>query len=326
MMVPFYLVGLIGVLFMAYLSIAKYFRIVDVPNHRSSHDQITIRGGGIIIPVAYWLSGLFFGFQYPLFSVGLLLLTVISFLDDIYSVSAKTRLLVQFLASFLLVFQMDLIPSFGSLQIAFVGLLVIFIVGVINVYNFMDGINGMTALYSLSILIPLVACSYMTNRLVYQDSFLYVVVALLVFALANVRRKAICFAGDVGSVSIAYLILFFLISQGVVGSNFPLILFVSVYLMDGVYTMVRRMIIGENIFEAHRSHLYQLMVNEQGYSHVVVSSMYAVAQLIINGWALYLLQLDVSRSWIFTSLTLLLLILIYTGIRLSLGSRQKNLL
>ena len=145
----------------------------------------------------------------------------------------------------------------------------------------MDGINGITVLYSLSIL---AVCFYLNNEIHYiQDSLLeYTSMALLVFGLYNVREKAKSFAGDVGSVSMAFIIAFIVLSLILFTKNWQYVLLVSVYGIDTFVTIIQRLLNREQIFKAHRSHLYQYLANELKVPHVVMSVIYAIVQLILN--------------------------------------------
>ena len=145
----------------------------------------------------------------------------------------------------------------------------------------MDGINGITVLYSLSIL---ATCFYLNTQIDFiQDSLLlYTVIALLVFGFYNVRKKAKSFAGDVGSVSMAFIIAFIVLSLILFTTNWQYVLLVSVYGIDSLLTIIQRLVKGDNIFQAHRSHLYQYLANEVKVPHVMVSIIYALIQLVLN--------------------------------------------
>ena len=99
------LIGLI----LLYLKLAKKYSILDVPNHRSSHMNATVRGGGIIFPIALLLTYFLFDFQYTWFVVSVFILSLVSFLDDLYSLSRLLRFFVQFLAVFLLLVELNLL-------------------------------------------------------------------------------------------------------------------------------------------------------------------------------------------------------------------------
>lgn len=283
-----------------YFKIANRFNIIDKPNERSSHTSITLRGGGIIFYLAVLIYFVISDFQYPWFFLGLTLMTVISFLDDIFTLSNKFRLLVHFSAVLLMAYQLQVFAMpWYYLIITF-----IVVVGVINAYNFMDGINGITACYSLSVagLLMLVNQRF---HFIEQDFLLYTALSLLVFAFFNFRMKAKCFAGDVGSVAIAFILLFALGSLIIQTGNLLYILFLAVYGVDAVWTILRRLYLKENIFKAHRSHLYQFLGNEAKTNKLAISFAYGVIQFII-GYLVILFSDTTTSVQVFFATVLLL--------------------
>ena len=263
---------------LAYFRIADRFNIIDKPNLRSSHSSIVLRGGGIIFLISVWLYAAFFGLTYPWFILGLTLIGLVSFIDDIHSLPDSLRLVVQFVAMFLMFYQ------FGILNLHdwwLVIIALIICVGITNAYNFMDGINGITGGYSLAVLLPLI---YLNDKLEFiSQSFLYVVgLSLVVFCFFNFRKKAKCFAGDVGSITMAFILLFALGSLILTSGDFSYIVFLAVYGADSVLTICHRIQLHENLGEAHRKHAYQLMANELHISHVKVSLLYMALQLVIS--------------------------------------------
>ncbi|WP_294588695.1 glycosyltransferase family 4 protein [uncultured Bacteroides sp.] len=260
-----------------YFRIADKFNIIDKPNERSSHTRITLRGGGIIFyfgALAYFLMS---AFEYPWFMLALTLITFISFIDDIRSTKQTTRLLFHFSAMALMFYQWGLF----SLSWWWIIIALIVCTGIINAYNFMDGINGITGGYSLMIL---VALAYINKEIVpfVDEGIIYTVLcSVLVFCFFNFRKKAKCFAGDVGSVSIAFIILFLIGKLIIHTGDFSWIVLLVVYGADSVLTIVHRLMLHENIGLPHRKHMYQLMANELKISHVIVSSVYMMAQLIV---------------------------------------------
>lgn len=282
-----------------YFNIADKCNIIDKPNLRSSHTSITLRGGGIIFLVSVWIWTVFFGLANPWFLAGLTAIASISFVDDIHCVPNRIRLVVQFTAM-LLMFQ-----DFGILNLESWWIIVIALilcVGIINAYNFMDGINGITGGYSLAVLLPLI---YLNSQLGFvENSFLVVVLmGVLIFNFFNFRKKAKCFAGDVGSVGIAFIILFSLGKLILLTGDFTYILLLVVYGVDSVLTIVHRIMLHENISEAHRKHVYQLMANELKIPHVVVSTIYICLQLLISFWRILL---PVNHWWYFVVVFLML--------------------
>lgn len=294
---------LLVVLELLYFRIADRFNIIDKPNLRSSHTRITIRGGGIVFLLGVWIYGLFYGFQYPWFLAGLTAIAGISFVDDMCSLPNKFRLVVHFV-SMLLMFQELGVLKLDSWWIVLLGL--ILCVGVINAYNFMDGINGITGGYSLAVLFPLL---YVNNVSPYMenDFLITVILSVCVFCLFNFRKKARCFAGDVGAVAIAFILLFALGKLILRTGDFTYIVFLAVYGVDSVLTIIHRILLHENIGEAHRKHAYQLMANELGIPHVVVSLVYMGIQVVIS----FGLVLFPVNKWLYLGGVVLLLSMTY---------------
>lgn len=261
-----------------YIRIAPKLGIVDKPNVRSSHSQVTVRGGGIIFPVAAICWFIYSGFQFHWFFTGLIIISLISYWDDLSSVSSKIRLIFHFIALLLLAIELGTENIIWWLWVP----VLIVSAGAINSYNFMDGINGITAGYSLSILV----CIWITNN--YQQEFIsnellyFIIISVCVFSFFNFRTNAKCFAGDIGAISLAYIIVFLLIKLIIQSGNWLYILFLCIYGVDSVSTILIRLKLKENIFAAHRKHLYQLLVNELKISHIKVAIAYSIFQVIIS--------------------------------------------
>jgi len=265
------------ILELVYFKIADRFNIIDKPNERSSHKAITLRGGGIIFYIAALFYFVYSGFDYPYFFIGLSCITIISFLDDVFTLSNKIRLLIHFSAVLLMGYQLALF----DMPWYFLVLSFVLAVGVINAYNFMDGINGITVSYSLSVAGLLVLVNQQVH-FIKDDFIIFIILGLLVFAFFNFRTTAKCFAGDVGSVSIAYILLFMIGLLIFNTGNIIYILFLSVYGIDAVWTIIQRLCKRENIFKAHRSHLYQILGNEVGVNRLLISFIYGALQFIIG--------------------------------------------
>jgi len=274
----FFIIASLFLLEIFYFRIADKFNIIDKPNARSSHTQVTIRGGGIIFAIAVLFFCFLFNFRFPFFTIGLIAISLISFLDDILTLKNKVRLTVHILAVLLLFREWNLF-DFNWYWLLIAG---IFVIATINAYNFMDGINGITGSYSL-----LAICSlyYINEKVIVFTSSEFIIItglSLLVFNFFNFRKVAKCFAGDVGSISIAFIIIF-LIGQLILKTqNFSYILLLLCYGLDTVFTIGFRLIRKENIFKAHRSHFYQYLSNERKWSHLKVSVLYFILQLFIN--------------------------------------------
>jgi UDP-N-acetylmuramyl pentapeptide phosphotransferase/UDP-N-acetylglucosamine-1-phosphate transferase len=282
--------GIIAILLLAvmlvYFRIADKFNIIDKPNQRSSHTQITIRGGGIIFPVAAILSGVFFNADFHIWMLiaGILAISIVSFWDDVSSLPNRVRIAVHLLSVTALLYATQAFNIFPWWAVVVTYILII---GAINAYNFMDGINGITGVYSLVILL---SCLYFNTNIREVTNTPYIITAIiacLVFLFFNFRKKAKCFAGDVGSVSIGLWIISILLLIIITTGEMKYIFFLSVYGVDAILTIMHRLILRQNIFEAHRLHFYQIMANERKMPHLLVSLIYAVLQLLVNSFVLF---------------------------------------
>lgn len=272
-----------------YFEFAKFYGIVDRPNHRSSHQTLTIRGGGIVVVIAALVDFFLSGMHNSLFLSGLLIISIISFLDDIFTLNNKIRLVVHLFAVTLLFLQLGIFDMSGIILV----LSGVLVIGIINAYNFMDGINGLTGLYSLLVISSLYYINSYTSFI--SGQFLAMIgLALLVFNIFNFRRQAKCFAGDVGSISIAFVVVFSIGSLILATNNFNYLLLLLVYGLDAGTTIVLRIIRRENIFEAHRSHFYQFLANERKIPHLLISIIYFFVQLIINITIIVFLKNDIQ--------------------------------
>ena len=303
-----------------YFKIADKCNIIDKPNERSSHSTIVLRGGGIIfaISMVIWLilqmvNGEWLTVQdYLPFMVGLILIAGVSFWDDVQSLPDSVRLVAQFAAMALMFWSMfGIQDSWFTVQewywkVAIIIAALIVCVGATNIINFMDGINGITAGYALAMLVPLLILDVrgLTEDVAGFIEPIYLVVAIigvLVFCIFNFRPKgkAKCFAGDVGSIGIAFILLFAtgrLIIQ--TGDLTYLVLFL-IYAVDGVLTICHRIMLHENLGEAHRKHAFQLMANELKIGHVKISLLYMMLQLVVSLGFIYLIPNTTAAHWIY---------------------------
>lgn len=275
-----------------YFKIANKYNIVDKPNQRSSHTKITIRGGGVIFPLAFTLGIICFQPQNGYLALGVLAISTISFLDDLLTLSNKLRIAVHLLAVALAIYQciinqpifQDFIGNSPIIILVVCALLTfVLFIGIINACNFMDGINGISALYFTA---TLGTVWFLQNSagifLLANGVWQMLMAALLVFGFFNLRKKAKTFAGDVGSISIALILCFLVFSLIIYTHNPKWILLLSIYGLDTVCTIICRLFRQENIFEAHRSHFYQYLANQQKVAHVKIALGYTTAQLLVN--------------------------------------------
>lgn len=311
---------------LVYFRIANKFNIIDKPNERSSHTKAVIRGGGIVFVIGLWVWSAIFGFQYPWTLVAITLAAGISFVDDIHSLPDSVRLVVQFVAMGLLFWQIVLSLGFAGDEFAWwvwtlicIAALIV-CVGATNIYNFMDGINGITAGYSFSVLVPLllkneilVHTSHSAGGFVSTSLIVVVLLSVLVFSWFNFRPKneAKCFAGDVGSVGMAFILLFLIGCLIMMTRDITWLIFLLVYGVDGCCTIVHRIMLREHLGDAHRKHAYQIMANELRMSHMMVSLFYMVLQMLISLGFVYLCPNTVLAHWFYLICTGVALVVAY---------------
>ncbi|MHC0442753.1 MraY family glycosyltransferase [Flavobacterium sp. 3-210] len=296
------------ILMLLYFKVADRFDIIDKPNQRSSHTEITLRGGGVV----FWFSALLYFTQHLqsnyFFFTGITLVSLVSFWDDIQSLSNKIRISIHFLAISLIFYDLGIFSLIPIWQILLVYILAI---GVINAYNFMDGINGITGLYSVVVMGSLL---YVNTKIqLFTDGLFikYAIIASLVFLFFNYRKKAKCFAGDVGSIAIAFWVIYLVLKLILSTESIIWLLFLAVYGVDAVCTIMHRLYLKQNIFEAHRLHLYQVLSNEYKIQHRLVSLLYAIVQAGISFLVIFLYQ-KVQDEIVF-GIVILPLICIYSS-------------
>ena len=289
-------------------------RHLDFPNERSSHTQPTPRGGGVIIFLVTFAFLVFGGWKngnlreiLP-FLAGAVLIAIVSWIDDLRSLPSLLRFAVHSIAAFVVIWG---IGYFKAIEIGFAtvnfdflffGQLFtwLWIVGLTNAYNFMDGIDGIAGTQGLTAGIGWCLFGFLT-----QQPFIFLFGGLLAAAslgfLWHNWHPARIFMGDVGSAffgySLAVLPLLMMKEKGEQG-NWAVIglLLVWTFVFDTVLTVVRRTLRRENIFAAHRSHLYQRLVIA-GFRHDTVTMIYGVlsAAGIVWGW-LYLTQSQITLA------------------------------
>ena len=303
---------------LVYFKIADQFNIIDKPNERSSHSTIVLRGGDVIFCLSMIVWAVLMVVQgnpiapYLPFLCGLVMICTVSFWDDVHSLPDSVRMIVQIVSILLMFWSINLGSGFtiqGSwlLQVVIAAIAMFFCVGATNIINFMDGINGITAGYAFAMLLPLALVNRSLDKFGITGAFIepsYLVVAIigvLVFSIFNFRPKgkAKCFAGDVGSIGIAFIILFALGRLMLMTKDVTYIVFFLVYGIDGSLTIFHRIMLHENLGQAHRKHAYQLMANELKMSHVVVSLLYMAIQLVVSLGFIYLCPNTILAHWIY---------------------------
>ena len=306
------LYGIIAVLLLllevVYFRVADRFNIIDKPNQRSSHSSVVLRGGGIIFLLALWI---WFAFaaagwipslnleigDYIWFLLAVTLVAGVSFIDDVHSLPDSVRLVAQFGAMLMMFYQLDIL----HLNMWWVVILALIVcVGASNVINFMDGINGITGAYTLASLI-LLALLNQSMDFVNQSLIFVVILADMVFCHFNFRPKgaAKCFAGDVGSIGVAYILLFLIGTLILRTGDITWLIFLLVYGVDGCLTIIHRIMLHENLGDAHRKHAYQIMANELKVGHVKVALLYMFIQLVVSLGFIYICPNTLICHWLY---------------------------
>ena len=273
------------ILMLLYFKVADRFNIIDKPNQRSSHTEITLRGGGVV----FWFSALLYFVQHIqnnyFFFTGITLVSLVSFWDDIQSLSNKIRISIHFLSITLVFYDIEI---FNSVSVLGIVLAYIIAIGLINAYNFMDGINGITGLYTLVVMGSMLYVNKNIQLFTDDDFIKYAMIASLVFLFFNYRKKAKCFAGDIGSIAIAFWIVYLILELILATDTVIWLLFLAVYGADAVCTILHRLYLKQNVFQAHRLHFYQVLSNEYKIQHRLVALYYALAQILVSVLVIFL--------------------------------------
>lgn len=309
-----------------YFRIADKCNIIDKPNERSSHSTIVLRGGGVIFSLSMIVWAILMVVQgnaiaqYLPYLCGLVLICGVSFWDDVKSLPDSVRLMAQFVAMALMFWSMFGFQNSGFVvldwywRVAVIIVALIVCVGASNIINFMDGINGITGAYAMASLIPLYILNNGVNGGFVDNSFIItMMLADVVFCYFNFRPrgKAKCFAGDVGSLGVAFILLFLIGCKVMQTGDITYLVFLVVYGVDGVLTICHRIMLHENLGQAHRKHAFQLMANELKMSHITVSLIYACLQLAISLGFIYLVPNNILAHWTYLLSSIVVLSVAY---------------
>lgn len=309
---------LLMIVMQIYIRVARRFRIVDEPGYRSNHSHTVLRGGGILFPVAVLMFFLINGPLHPYFFSGVFLLAVISFWDDLGNVKVVYRLIIQTAAVILMMLDLHA----GHLGFWMMLLLFIVSIGWINAFNFMDGINGITAINAALNLATLVFIN-LDLRFVEMRLLIFLLMSVMVFGLYNFRVRALVFAGDIGSITMAYATAFAMAALILKTGQWQYLLFISVYTVDAGYSVLHRIFHGYSPLKPHRTFLFHMLVNEVGWPHLAVSSLYAGLQLLINLLVYYVI-IPANYTNIWGAALMLVLTLAYWVIKSALRARAKE--
>lgn len=237
--------------------------LIDKPNQRSSHTIAKPRAGGLIF-ISAWLIWCFFSPTPPyllwLIGPSVILIAAIGFLDDRFTLSAKWRLLVQFIATGVFLLQLHLSPPLFIISYACT-------LWSINLFNFMDGTDGIASVEAITVLGGISVFLWQIGATHESLVALGLVVSVLGFIVWNWPPAKI-FMGDVGSTSIGFMIpaLSLVAYTHYHLSLMPICILYGVFFFDATVTLIRRIARGEKWYQAHRSHAYQRL-HQAGFSH-----------------------------------------------------------
>jgi UDP-GlcNAc:undecaprenyl-phosphate GlcNAc-1-phosphate transferase len=292
-----------------YLKIAEKWLIVDQPNLRSSHQITTKRGAGIL----YLLAFVIYLMVSPNNNLTLILCALIlggvGFIDDLKNLNFKIKLAIQLIV----IISYLILQDYLSLDWYYTILIFVFLIASINIFNFMDGINGLTILYSLSFLMSFYYINTEFTSFINPNILLVMIICNIIIGFLNIRTKAVCFIGDVGSISMGFLYATLALILMIKTNSFAPLVLIMVYAVDAGWTIMERLSLKENIFLPHRRHLYQILVNELRFSHILISISYFTIQMLLN--MVWLLNYENENSGIFLSTTFIILSICYLTIK-----------
>lgn len=272
-----------------YVRIAHFYKIYDHPVGRSSHLNRTITGFGIFVLFGLLIYSI--AFPYTLksfFIIGLMMIGTISFIDDLVFVKHFIRLIFQIFALTLMAIELPF--SYMAIEKwPLIISIVILGIGVLNAFNFMDGINGMLGLNTLVILLSFLwlnahSVDQSGNEINFiRNEFLYTyIIGISIFLGLNLRRKAIVFAGDTGSIALAFIIFYLMLNLIFKTGNYAYLLLFAVIGIDAGLTVIFKILLRENIFVPHRDFLFKKLVHVGKYKHVNISIIYAAMQALVS--------------------------------------------
>lgn len=313
-------------------------RLLDIPNERSSHDTPVPRGAGVVIVIVSLAAYGLISYFYPAFFswgylAGALLVASISALDDVYTISFTWRLVIHGIAALLMILdlgywnQIYLSAYYGHLEIGTTGAVLTFlwIVWLVNAYNFMDGIDGIAGIQAIVAGIGWLIVSY---YFLADGNYFFaaVIVAVCIGFLIHNWSPARIFMGDVGSAFLGFTFAGIPLLVRHESQNRTIflpvmgVLFVWFFVFDTLLTLIRRLVRGEKVWQAHREHIYQQLVIA-GTTHRAAAMLYGFLTIVIVILALLAFKYRGTAE-----LLLLFTTVLFSGALLILTRLQRNTL
>jgi len=309
-----------------FVSPSSWLRVMDHPNERSLHTIPVPRAGGVAILTAFFVGIGMISFFLdlvldPILLVCALLIAVISFLDDCYSLSALFRFFIHFcVAAFLVlngyVLSVLELPGLSwawpeSIAVVISCLMVVWL---INLYNFMDGMDGFAAGMALVGFSCFALLGWQAQQPIFMSANIIVVAAVAGFLLFNFPPAKI-FMGDTGSSTLGFLVAAFSLWASA-EKIFPIwiaLLVFSPFIVDASVTLLRRLFEGKKVWEAHKSHFYQRLV-QAGWGHKKTVLCAYLLMLVCSTTAWLAMQLDVTFQWMIIIAWIVVYVLMMIGV------------
>lgn len=305
--------------------------IIDNPNERSSHSTPTPRGGGVAVVCSYLLAlAMLIYTQQLTVHIGLTLITagfviaLLGFLDDHGHINSMLRLAVHFLVAIAVVISLGgfaEVMVFNGIQLGFFAniIAVLFLVWLLNLYNFMDGINGIASVEAITTTASMAILYFLLNTSLNSDMLWLLAACVFGFLLWNFPKAKI-FMGDAcsGFLGLTLGILALIALKENVALFCAWIVCLGVFVVDATYTLIKRVVNGYKMYDAHRSHSYQIL-SRKWKSHTPVTLVVVAINLL---WLFPIAYLIVIEQWIYPEIGVLIayLPLIFIAVRLKAGN------
>jgi Fuc2NAc and GlcNAc transferase len=267
--------------------------LIDTPNCRSSHTTPTPRGGGVAIVISFLVASVILsctGFIpsrifLSVFGSGLLV-ALIGFLDDHGHIAARWRLVGHFSAAAWALYWLGSVPPlplFGTvIDFGWAGYLLgaLYLVWMLNLYNFMDGIDGIASIEAVTVCLGACILYWFGNDTILLWLPLMLAMAVLGFLYWNLPKARI-FMGDAGSGFLGVILAIISLQAGWIAPHYfwGWLILLGVFIVDATYTLIRRLLRGEKVYQAHRSHAYQYASRMYG-NHLPVTVMVGAVNIV----------------------------------------------
>lgn len=327
--IVFFLLTLLFTGYMRHYALKK--NIIDNPNERSSHSIPTPRGGGVAVVCSYLLAlaVLIYSQQLTL-HIGLILIVagfviaLLGFLDDHGHINSMLRLAIHFLVAIAVVISLGgfaEVTVFNGIQLGFFAniIAVLFLVWLLNLYNFMDGINGIASVEAITTTVSMAILYFLLNTSLNSDMLWLLAACVFGFLLWNFPKAKI-FMGDAcsGFLGLTLGILALIALKENLALFCAWIICLGVFVVDATYTLIKRVVNGYKMYDAHRSHSYQILSRKCN-SHTPVTLVVVVINLL---WLFPIAYLTVMQQWTYPEIDVLIayLPLIFIAVRLKAGN------